>query len=125
MPLEKHQLDQFTMEDHMAMVEFCHLLNTAQQAWNRIESGKQCELNVAHYEESSLAHCLRWGMPAGEDLVELTNGAGKTAKTWRVARAGRASFRLGPALEGSLSRESMRHTEHGMCPLCARGGRCT
>jgi hypothetical protein len=29
----------------MALIEVYHLLNKAQQAWNRIESGKQCELN--------------------------------------------------------------------------------
>ena len=64
MPLEKHLLDRITLEDHMALIEVCHLLNKAQRAWSRIESGKQCELNAVHHEKGSLAYCLRWSTPA-------------------------------------------------------------
>lgn len=81
MPLEKHLLERINIEDRMALIEVRHLLHNAQQAWNRIESGKQCELNAVHHEESSLAHCLRWGAQAAEELIGLTKGAGKPAKT--------------------------------------------
>lgn len=81
MPLEKYLLDRITMEERMALIEVRHLLNKAQQAWNRIESGKQCELNGVHHEECSLAHCLRWGTQAAEDLIELVKGLGKSAET--------------------------------------------
>ena len=81
MPLEKQLLDRINLEDRMALIDVRHLLNKAQQAWNRIESGKQCELNGVHHEESSLAHCLRWGTQAAEALIELTKGAGKPAQT--------------------------------------------
>ncbi|MBI5861312.1 MAG: hypothetical protein HZB64_03900 [Rhodocyclales bacterium] len=81
MLLEKHLRDRIALEDRMALIEVCHLINKAQQAWNRIESGKQCELNAMHYEESSLAHCLWWGTQAAEDLIELTKGTGKPTKT--------------------------------------------
>lgn len=81
MPLEKHLLDRITLEERMVLIEVRHLLNKAQQAWNRIESGKQCELNAVHHDENSLAHCLRWGTLAAEDLIELTKGAGKPTKT--------------------------------------------
>lgn len=74
MPLEKHLLDRITLEDRMVLIEVCHLLNEARQAWNRIKSGKQCKLNAVHHEESSLAYCLRWGTQAVEDLIELTKG---------------------------------------------------
>lgn len=81
MPLEKQLLDRINLEDRMALIEVRHLLNKAQLAWNRIESGKQCELNAVHHEESSLAHCLRWGTQAAEDLIGLTEGVGKPATT--------------------------------------------
>jgi len=81
MPLEKHLIDRITWEERVALIEVHHLLNQAQQAWNRIESGKQCELNGVHHEESSLAHCLRWGKQAAEDLVELAKGTGNPAQT--------------------------------------------
>ena len=76
----------------MALIEVGHLLNQAQQAWNRIESGKQCELNAMHHEESSLAHCLRWGTQAAEDLIGLTKGTGKAAQTSWLARADSWAF---------------------------------
>lgn len=81
MPLEKQLLDRINLEDRMALIEVRYLLNKAQLAWNRIESGKQCELNAVHHEESSLAHCLRWGTQAAEDLIGPTEGAGKPATT--------------------------------------------
>ena len=81
MPLEKQLLDRINLEDRVALIEVYHLLNKAQQAWHRIESGKQCELNGVHHEECSLAYCLRWGTQAAEDMIELTKGAGKPAKT--------------------------------------------
>jgi len=81
MLLEKHLLDRITLEERMALIEVRHLLNKAQQAWNRIESGKQCELNAVHHDENSLAHCLRWGTQAVEEMMELTKGAGKLANT--------------------------------------------
>ncbi len=81
MPLEKQLLDRINLEDRMALIEVHRLPNKAQQAWNRIDSGKQCELNGVHHEESSLAHCLRWGKQAAEDLVELAKGAGNPAQT--------------------------------------------
>lgn len=81
MMLEKHLLDQITVEDRTALIEVCCLLDKAQQAWNRIESGKQCELNAVHNEDGSLAHCLRWGRQAAEDLVGLTQDVGKPANT--------------------------------------------
>ncbi len=81
MPLEKHLLDRISLEERMALIEVRHLLDKAQQAWNLIESGKQCELNTVHHDENSLAHCLQWGTQAAEELIELTEGAGKPAKT--------------------------------------------
>jgi len=81
MLLEKHLLDRITLENRVALIEVGHLLNEVQQVWNRIDSGKQCELNAVHHEECSLAHCLRWGTQAAKDLIELTKGVGKPAKT--------------------------------------------
>ena len=81
MPLEKHLLDRITLEERMALIEVRHLLNKARHAWNRIESGKQCEFNAVHHDENSLAHCLRWGTQAVEEMMELTKGAGKPAQT--------------------------------------------
>lgn len=81
MPLGKNLCGRITLEDRMALIEVHHLFNKAQQAWNRIESGKQCELNAMHHEESSLAHCLRWGTQAAEELIEQTKGTGKPTKT--------------------------------------------
>ena len=52
MPLEKHLLDRITLEERMALIEVRHLLNKARHAWNRIESGKQCEFNAVHHDEN-------------------------------------------------------------------------
>jgi len=30
-----------------------------------------------HHEVSSLAYCLRWGMQAADELIELIQGLGK------------------------------------------------
>ncbi len=64
-------LDRITPADRAALSKVCRLLNEAHQVWNRIESGKQCELNAVHHAETSLAYCLRWGIQAAEELIEL------------------------------------------------------
>ncbi|WP_150430735.1 hypothetical protein [Dechloromonas sp. CZR5] len=77
MPMEQQLLDRITLEDRKALLEVCGLLSKVEQAWHRIDSGKRCELNAMHHEESSLAYCLRWGMQAVDELIELTQGVGK------------------------------------------------
>lgn len=70
--MEQQLLDRLTGEDREALQEVARLLNAAQAAWARIDSGKQCELNEVHNEDTSLAHCLRWGTQSAEELVEMT-----------------------------------------------------
>lgn len=69
--MEKQLLDWITPADRAALSEVRWSLNEAHRAWNRIESGKQCDLNTLRHEESSLAYCLWWGLQAAEELTEL------------------------------------------------------
>jgi len=77
MPMEQQLLNRITLEDRKALLEIRRLLSEAQQAWHRIDSGRRCELNAMHHEDSSLAYCLRWGMQAADELIELIQGLGK------------------------------------------------
>lgn len=79
--MEQQLLDRITLEDRKALSEVRRLLSEAQQAWHRIESGKQCELNAMHHEDSSLAYCLRWGVQAADELIELFQEMGKPMET--------------------------------------------
>lgn len=75
--MEKQLLDRLTPADRAALAKISKLFYEAQTVWNQIDSGKQCELNAEHNEEGSLAHCLRWGTQAAEDLVKVTAGKPK------------------------------------------------
>lgn len=72
--MEQNLIDRLSTEDKNALRTVASLLNQAQSIWNQIDSGKQCELNAEHNEEGSLAHALRWGTQAAEELVTLTSG---------------------------------------------------
>jgi len=76
--LEQQLLDRITMADRAVLAEIHDLLDRAQRAWNRIDGGKQCELNDVHHEACSLAHCLRWGEQAVNELIRMTAGDGRS-----------------------------------------------
>lgn len=63
----------------MALREIACFLSKAKRAWNRIDQGKQCELNALHRDEGSLALCLHRAMQAVDELIEATHGAGRPA----------------------------------------------
>lgn len=71
--MEQQLIDRLTPADRAALQKVAKLLNEATIVWNKIDGGKQCELNAEHHEEGSLAHCLRWGTQAAEELVALTS----------------------------------------------------
>ena len=79
MPLEQQLLDRITLDDRGALREIGCFLRKAERAWNRIDRGKQCELNAMHHDEGSLALCLRRAMQAADELIEATKGAGRPA----------------------------------------------
>ena len=67
MMLEQQLLDRITAEDRDALHDVAHLLRRTEGAWNRIERGKQAELNAMHHEEGSLALCLRRAQQAVDE----------------------------------------------------------
>lgn len=77
MRIEQQLLARITPDDREALVEVAHFLRRAEHAWNRIDGGKQCELNVQHHDDGSLALCLRRAMQAADELIEASEGAGK------------------------------------------------
>lgn len=79
MPLEQQLLARITADDRGSLCEVAHFLRKAERAWNRIDQGKQCELNAMHHDEGSLALCLRRAMQAVDELIEATKGAGRPA----------------------------------------------
>lgn len=79
MKLDQQLLDRITLNDRDALCEVAHLLREAERAWNRIERGKQTELNAMHHDEGSLALCLRRAQQAADELIVATQGAGERA----------------------------------------------
>ncbi len=79
MPLGQQLLARITPDDRGSLCEVAHFLRKAERAWNRIEQGKQCELNAMHHDEGSLALCLRRATQAVDELIEATKGAGRPA----------------------------------------------
>lgn len=77
MPLEQQLLDRITPDDRGALCEVAHFLCKAEMAWNRIDQGKQCELNAMHHDEGAPALCLRRAMQAVDELIEATKGSGR------------------------------------------------
>lgn len=77
MRIEQQLLARITPDDREALVEVAHFLRKAEHVWNRIDGGKQCELNVQHHDDGSLALCLRRAMQAADELIEASEGAGK------------------------------------------------
>lgn len=77
MMLEQQLLDRITAEDRDALHDVAHLLRRTAGAWNRIERGKQAELNAMHHEEGSLALCLRRAQQAVDELIAAVQGAGQ------------------------------------------------
>ena len=75
MRIEQQLLARITPDDREALVEVDHFLRSAEHAWNRIDGGKQCELNVQHHDDGSLALCLRRAMQAADELIEASEGA--------------------------------------------------
>lgn len=76
MPLEQQLLDRITPDDRGALSEVAHFLRKAERAWNRIDQGKQCELNAMDYDEGALALSLRRTLQAVDELIEATKGSG-------------------------------------------------
>ena len=76
MPLEQQLLDRITPDDRGALCEVAHFLCKAERAWNRIDQGKQCELNAQQHDGGSLALCLGRAMQAADELIAATQGAG-------------------------------------------------
>ena len=76
MKLDQQLLDRITLNDRDALREVAHLLREADRAWNRIERGKQTELNAMHHDDGSLALCLRRALQAADELIVATQGAG-------------------------------------------------
>lgn len=74
MPLEQQLLDQITPDDRDALLDIAHFLGKAEQAWNRIDRGKQSELNAMHHDDGFLTLCLRRAMQAADELIEATKG---------------------------------------------------
>lgn len=75
MMLDKELLARITPDDRGALFEVAHFLLKAERAWNRIDQGKQCELNAQHHDDGSLALSLRRAMQAADELIEATRGA--------------------------------------------------
>jgi hypothetical protein len=71
--MDERLLDRLTPADRAALLKVAQLLGEAQEVWDQIEDGKQSELSAEHSEKHSLAHCLRWGAQAADDLVGLTS----------------------------------------------------
>ncbi len=80
MNLDRQLLDRITAQDRTALRETAHFLVLAKRAWDRIEGGKQCELNIMHHDDGSLALCLHRAMQAADDLIEATGGVDTTAR---------------------------------------------
>jgi uncharacterized protein YecT (DUF1311 family) len=76
MKLDQQLLERITSDDRDALREVAHLLCEAQRAWNRIERGKQTELNAMHRDDGSLALCLYRATQAVDGLIAATQGAG-------------------------------------------------
>lgn len=72
-------MERITPDDRGALREVARFLCRAERAWNRIDRGKQCELNAMHHDEGSLALSLRRAMQATDELIEATKGAGRPA----------------------------------------------
>jgi hypothetical protein len=86
MMLDQQLLARMTPDDRGALFEVAHFLLKAERAllkaeraWNRIDQGKQCELNAQHHDDGSLALCLRRAMQAVDELIEATKEAGQSA----------------------------------------------
>lgn len=77
MMLEQQLLDRITTDDQGALYEVAHLLRRTERAWNRIERGKQAELNAMHHDDGSLALCLRHAQQAVDELIAAIQGAGQ------------------------------------------------
>ncbi|KQB60508.1 MULTISPECIES: hypothetical protein [Betaproteobacteria] len=77
MRIEQQLLARITPDDREALVEVAHFLRKAEHVWNRIDGGKQCELNAQHHDDGSLALCLRRAMQAADELIEASEGVGK------------------------------------------------
>lgn len=76
MMLDQQLLDRIVLDDRDALGEVAHRLREAERAWNRIERGKQTELNAMHHDDGSLALCLRRALQAADELIVATQGAG-------------------------------------------------
>lgn len=79
MPLEQQLLDRITLDDRSALFEVALFLGKAGRSWNRIAREKQSELNAMHHDDGSLALCLRRAMQAADELIEVIQGAGRSA----------------------------------------------
>ena len=77
MLLDPRLLERITPDDREALFEVAHFLRKAEHAWNRIDGGRQCELNAQHHDDGSRALCLRRAMQAADELIEASEGAGK------------------------------------------------
>lgn len=75
MMLDQQLLDRIAVDDQGALYEVAHLLRRAERAWNRIDRGKQDELNAMHCDDGSLALCLRRAMQAVDELIAATGDA--------------------------------------------------
>lgn len=75
MMLEQQLFDRITAEDRDALHDVAHLLCEAQRAWNRIERGKQAELNAMHHDDGSFALCLCRAQQAVDEWIAAVQGA--------------------------------------------------
>lgn len=79
MMLDQELLGRMTMDDRGVLCEVAYFLLKAERTWNRIDHGKQCELNAQHHDDGSLALCLRRAMQAVDELIEATKEADPSA----------------------------------------------
>lgn len=80
MMLEQQLLDRITADDQDALYEAALLLRRTERAWNRIERGKQAELNAMHHDDGSLALCLHRAQQAVDELIAAIQGAGQAPR---------------------------------------------